>query len=62
MNDTRGSLWRRWDLHIHTPFSILNNGFGNDFDIYVQNIFKVAISKDIAVIGITSQLRDIKKL
>lgn len=21
MNDPRGSAWRKWDLHIHTPFS-----------------------------------------
>jgi len=53
MNDPRGSIWRKWDLHIHTPFSILNNGFGNNFDNYVQTLFKSAISKNIAAIGIT---------
>ncbi len=53
MNDDRGSIWRKWDLHIHTPFSVLNNGFGNDFDNYVKEIFKRAIEKKIAVIGIT---------
>lgn len=53
MNDNRGSIWRKWDLHIHTPYSVLNNGFGNDFDKYVTNIFKSAIEKNIAVIGIT---------
>ena len=21
VNDARGSLWRRWDLHVHTPAS-----------------------------------------
>ena len=21
MNDPKGSLWRKWDLHIHTPAS-----------------------------------------
>ena len=52
-NYVRGSEWRKWDLHVHTPFSILNNGFGSDFDIYVQKLFKTAISKNIAVIGIT---------
>jgi hypothetical protein len=31
-----GSEWRRWDLHIHTPESVLNNGFGSDWDAYVQ--------------------------
>ncbi|MCK3684222.1 TrlF family AAA-like ATPase [Maribellus sp. YY47] len=53
MNDERGSIWRKWDLHIHSPFSVLNNGFGNDFDNYVKEIFKRAIEKKIAVIGIT---------
>lgn len=52
-NFLRGSEWRKWDLHIHTPFSILNNGFGNDWDIYVQKVFKKAIENDIWAIGIT---------
>ena len=53
MNDAKGSIWRKWDLHIHTPYSFLNNGFGSDFDLYVKNLFKKAISKNIAAIGIT---------
>ncbi len=53
MNDLRGSIWRKWDLHIHTPYSYLNNGFGDDFDLYVKTLFKTAISKNIASIGIT---------
>lgn len=52
-NDPQGSNWRRWDLHIHSPFSELNNGFGDDFDKYVQEVFKKAIEDGIAVIGIT---------
>ncbi len=53
MNDKRGSIWRKWDFHVHTPFSVLNNGFGEDFDIYVKKLFKTAISKNIAAIGVT---------
>ena len=53
MNDSRGSIWRKWDLHIHTPFSHLNNSFGNNFDEYVQKLFKAAIKHRIAAIGIT---------
>jgi hypothetical protein len=26
MNDSRGSVWRKWDLHIHTPASFHWNG------------------------------------
>ncbi len=30
MNNVRGSLWNRWDFHVHTPYSLLNNGYGFD--------------------------------
>src|ERR1700754_1306766 len=49
----RGSEWRRWDLHVHTPYSALNNGFGADFDAYAKTLFTKAISEEIAVIGVT---------
>jgi len=49
----KGSEWRKWDLQVHTPFSHLNNEFGNDFDKYVKEIFKKALEKNIAAIGIT---------
>ena len=53
MNDPQGSLWRRWDLQVHTPASILNNQFGDDWDLYVHALFSRAIAKKVAVIGIT---------
>lgn len=55
----RGSVWRKWDFHIHTPYSILNNQYGcnpNDeasFDEYVKKLFTKAVEKGIAAIGIT---------
>ena len=49
----RGSEWRKWDLHVHTPFSELNNGFGSDWDTYVTKLFKAAIESDVKAIGIT---------
>ena len=49
----RGSEWRRWDLHIHTPASYLNNNFGDDWDNYVQTLFRTVISKDIHAIALT---------
>ena len=49
----KGSEWRKWDLHIHTPASVLNNSFGADWDVYVQNLFRTLIAKEIAVVGIT---------
>lgn len=57
-NYARGSEWRKWDLHVHTPYSYLNNQFGDPdnpdtWDNYVRELFNKAIEKNIAVIGIT---------
>lgn len=49
----RGSEWRKWDLHVHTPASILKNDFGDDWDNYVVTLFKKAIENNICAIGIT---------
>lgn len=59
MNSEYGSEWRKWDLHVHTPYSILNNQFGLsaddtiDFDKYVKNLFSIAVEKGVCAIGIT---------
>jgi ABC-type lipoprotein export system ATPase subunit len=49
----RGSEWRKWDLHVHTPFSALNNGFGDDFDTYAKVLLGRAIETGTAAIGMT---------
>ena len=49
----RGSEWRRWDLHVHTPHSALNNGFGDDFDSYARQLLERAVAEEIAVVGVT---------
>lgn len=49
----RGSEWRKWDLQVHTPFSALNNGFGNDFPAYAKQLIERACNHAIAVVGIT---------
>ncbi len=49
----RGSEWRRWDLHVHSPHSILNSQFGSDFDAYASAVLSKAIDSEIAAIGIT---------
>lgn len=46
----RGSEWRKWDLHIHTPDSRLNQGFGGDWAAYLDRLAK----SDVAVYGITN--------
>ncbi len=50
---SRGSEWNKWDLHVHTPSSILRNDFGSDWDDYVQRLFKKALEQGIKAIGIT---------
>jgi len=49
----KGSEWRKWDLHVHTPASELENQFGDDWDVYVKNLFQSAIENNICAIGIT---------
>lgn len=65
MDSNHGSVWRKWDFHVHTPYSILNNNFGFDpfessgttleskFDEYVIKLFTAAVQQEIAAIGIT---------
>ncbi len=51
----KGSEWRKWDLHIHSPLSILNNQFPKlangepNWEPFLQKLE----SLDMAVIGIT---------
>jgi hypothetical protein len=47
---TKGSLWRRWDLHIHSPCSVLHNEFSG-----WENYSKALNEADqrICAIGIT---------
>lgn len=49
---SRGSEWRRWDLHVHTPGTALNDQFGSweEFLAIIRN------RRDIAVIGVTDYL------
>ena len=57
-----GSTWNKWDFHVHTPYSILNNGYGFNpftqeseklFDQYVHTLFTKAVEQNVMAIGIT---------
>ncbi len=53
-----GSLWRIWDLHVHTPHSVLNNQFGDPmldstWDTYASRLEDKARERGIAAIGLT---------
>lgn len=52
-SNPQGSIWRKWDFQVHTPASHLNNQFGSDWDVYVQNLFRTAIAKGLSAIALT---------
>lgn len=62
-NVNRGSEWRKWDLHLHSFGTKVNNQFGDDEDEYLQKL----LDCDISVFGITdyfsadTQFETIKK-
>ncbi len=49
---TRGSEWRRWDLHIHTPDTALNDQFGS----WDEFLSAVNGQKEVRTIGVTDYL------
>lgn len=54
--ENRGSEWHKWDLHVHTPASGLNNQFGQTeevWDEYVKALFSTALENDVVAIGVT---------
>lgn len=48
----RGSEWRKWDLHIHTPGTAKNDHYGNSDEVWEQYIDALEKS-DVTVFGIT---------
>lgn len=46
-----GSDWRKWDLHVHTPQSALENQYKNDWEAYLSAI--EAFGDEVAVMGAT---------
>lgn len=49
-----GSEWHKWDLHIHTPYSWLNNNYEGTTD--EQFVQKISDSK-LSAVGITNYFR-----
>jgi hypothetical protein len=37
-NNPRGSLWHRWDPHLHAPGTLLSDQFKGDWAAYIQRI------------------------
>jgi hypothetical protein len=56
--NTRGSEWRKWDLHVHTPFSVVND-FGDPnqettWKAYFEDLEK--LPEEVKVLGINDYL------
>ena len=55
MNDPRGSIWRKWDLHVHTPASIFHNYTGSDqWENFIQDLEK--LPSEFKVIGVNDYI------
>lgn len=55
---SQSSTWNIWDFHLHTPYSILHNGFGDaeapeTWEKYVSQITSKTQEKGIVALGIT---------
>jgi len=53
-----GSIWRIWDLQVHTPCSWLNNQYGDPrsdstWDTYMSHLEKACSERRIAALGVT---------
>lgn len=49
----RGSEWRKWDLHVHSPHSIVG-GSGSYNGITEDDFIDKLLSEEIAVVGLTN--------
>lgn len=69
MDYRKGSVWRKWDLHLHSPYSYLNNNYPKiaeglpDWEPYLTALEQVG---DVGVIGVTDYFsvegyRELKK-
>lgn len=52
LNSDQGSLWRRWDLHVHAPGTKLSDGYKCDGDVWDEYIDRLE-SSPVAAFGIT---------
>ena len=52
----RGSEWRKWDLHIHSPYTIVN-GNGSYKDVTDKDIIDKIREEKISVVGLTNYFK-----
>ncbi|MCG2722827.1 MAG: hypothetical protein L6290_12570 [Thermodesulfovibrionales bacterium] len=59
VNDSKGSLWRRWDLHFHTPTSSCYQ----DESVSNEDIIGALKANNIAAVAITDHhIIDVKRI
>jgi exonuclease SbcC len=57
MNDPRGSVWRKWDLHVHTPDSLAHHYGGAGADIWDKFIEALSyLPPEFKVLGINDYI------
>lgn len=55
MNDPRGSVWRKWDLHVHTPDSLIHSyGSADVWDKFIDALSK--LPPEFKVLGINDYI------
>jgi len=53
-NDSRGSIWRKWDLHVHTPDTKLNDNYKTNDGIDKWDQFcDIIENSDVEAFGLT---------
>jgi ABC-type lipoprotein export system ATPase subunit len=56
-NDPAGSTWKKWDLHVHTPSSVVHNYQGTPEDAWEAFLLDLeALPPDFKVIGINDYI------
>jgi ABC-type lipoprotein export system ATPase subunit len=56
-NDPAGSTWKKWDLHVHTPSSVVNNYLGTEDEAWEAFLLDLeALPADFKVIGINDYI------
>ena len=54
---TAGSTWRKWDLHVHTPSSVVHNYPGAEAEAWEAFLLDLeALPADFKVIGINDYI------
>ncbi len=54
ITSTKGSIWRKWDLHLHTPFTKLSDHYKTEKDEDIWKSFCDRLeNSDVEVFGIT---------